>query len=146
MTKYTKPIQQQIEAFNALNLRKFIEHCDNTIASTNTNTLLRSRYNVSKSEMHSLLINAFHIPIEISSVACKQYFTRKWINACDLSYRTIKEGVYTYKDTPYLVVYHNCTPYQVHKALYIMCSFREAQDEFNLPAYMLIKILPTEGE
>lgn len=102
----------------------------------NQHTILRAKYNVSKSEMHSLLINAFHIPVEVSTVACKQYFTRKWnINP------NINEGILQYLNTKFLVVYHNCTPYQVHKTKELMYSFREAQDEFNLPAYVLIKIL-----
>jgi hypothetical protein len=91
--------------------------------------------------MHSLLINAFHIPMEVAAVACKEYFTRKWFSNEGFFHSNIKEGIMHYNDDKYLVVYHNCTPYQTRRANAIMCSFREAQDEFNLPAYVLIKII-----
>lgn len=114
-----------------------------TNISNNHHTLLRKKYGVSKSEMHSLMINAFHIPVDIATVACKQYFTRKW-EGCQ--FLGITEGIIKYNIVDYLVVYHNCTPYQFKRANKTMYSFREAQDEFNIPAYVLIKILTDTEE
>lgn len=120
-------------------LTKFIAAVD----IVNQHKLLRTKYNVSKSEMHSLLINAFHIPVDIAVAACKQYFTRKYKLAAR---PIITEGSINYLTHSYLVVYHQCTPYSVSRCKQLFYSFRQAQDEFNLPAYVLIKILPTEEE
>lgn len=110
------------------------------ISSVNKHKYILDTYNISKSEMHSLLINAFHIPMELTvNGALKQYFTRKWINKDGVLY--INEGTIKRENTTYLVVYHNCTPYQLKRCTSYMCSFREADDVFNLPAYVLVKIL-----
>lgn len=115
--------------------------------SNNSHKLLRDKYNVSKSEMHSLLINAFHIPVDIAAVACRQYFTRKWLRlGTSVSFSgVIHEGLINHNGLDYLVVYYQCTPYQVRKANALMLSYRQPQPEFNLPAYVLIKLL-NEGE
>ena len=100
-------------------------------------TKLTTKYGITKSGLHAIIINGFHIPAEISSRALKTYFTRKWILHTPLQ---ITEGILHYEGIDYLVVFHQCTPYQVRRAASVMCSFRVAQDEYNIPAYVLIKI------
>lgn len=109
----------------------------------NPHTILRKKYGVSKSEMHSLLINAFHIPLEIATTACDKYFTRKWRASTCLP---ITEGMIRYQEQDYLVVYSNCTPFKLRKHEFAKFSFRVAKLEFNLPAYVLIKVIDENNE
>lgn len=103
----------------------------------NQHRLLRIKYNISKSELHSILINAFYVPLEIATPALKHYFTRSW----ESSYvrDEIHEGILVHNHVPYMVVYHQCTPARIHKSPDVLCSFRIAQDDFGLHPYVLIK-------
>lgn len=49
------------------------------------------------------------------------------------------EGIITREGVDYIVVYHACKPADLRKEKQIALSFRRANKEFNLPAYVLVQ-------
>lgn len=97
------------------------------------------KYNISKSTMHSALINRFELTGEQID-ACEKYYILHWSGA---HFRQVMSGgVVIHQGVSYLVVYKDCKPTEIlpHSKLYL--SFRKPAKEFGLQAYVLISISP----
>lgn len=94
-------------------------------------------YGVSKSLLHSISINLFTLPPEIRDCFCA-YYLKYWQGEyfCD----QVEDGAITDCSRNYLVIYQHCTPFQVRRAKQVKLSFRAAMPEFDIPAYVIVKL------
>lgn len=106
------------------------------------------KYGITKKQLASLMINIFHFPHQYRD-CLSQYYLLHW--AGEHFSNTIEEGTIKLSTDPenateYLVVYQGCTPYQAKKAKQLRLSFRKPQNDFQLQAYVIVRILvDTDG-
>lgn len=96
------------------------------------------RIGVTRSMVHHMAINYFHYPSAYQDTL-EHYYIHHWTPAYfdDM----IKDGMLLHGNTEHLVVYQNCTPYQIHKSKDpIRLSFRKPLDCFNIPAYVIVRL------
>lgn len=94
------------------------------------------KYGLKRTHVNYMLINYFHYP-EQHRDTLKNYC----ILPCDKNwfFCWMRNGILTYNNKEYTIVYHNCGAASLRKSVQIMLSFREPQTEFNLPNYVLVK-------
>lgn len=97
---------------------------------------------VSKSELRYSLLNDFHISKRLIK-ALKTYLILHWES--EFTFSIMDDGMIERDGINYIAIYHRCSYYQAKRSRNLSLSFREANKEFDLPAYVLIKTL-REGE
>jgi hypothetical protein len=94
------------------------------------------KYGVSRNLIRYNSLNEFHI--EPNILACfTTYHILHW--RAEYTIEQIKEGVITREGKSYIVVFNACTRFKIKQSSDAVLSFREAQPEYDLPAYVLIK-------
>lgn len=93
-------------------------------------------YGIHRSEVLSVLQRILHIP------ASHQHTLQEYkllYTSPNYLFSQVSGGVLTRHDKPYIVIYHQCTRYEcMYYSGQLMLSYREAQPEYNLPAYVLV--------
>ncbi len=84
------------------------------------------------------MLNLFTIP-EQFTFTLKDYFCLQWSGKRFSDKQ--ENGTITLGTESYLVVYKNCTAVSCMKAEQVRLSFRQAQPEYELCAYVLVKIV-----
>lgn len=96
------------------------------------------RHGVTRSLIHHLAINYFHYPSEYQDTL-KSYYIHHWTGTHTMS--EIHDGIITHAGTAYLVVFQNCTPYNVSRSQHpVRLSFRVCIDDFNIPPYVIVRL------
>lgn len=93
------------------------------------------KYGVLRSLVHYQMINHFHYAPRFRDTL-KTYFILHW-NA-DFTKDQISDGIISLASGDYTVIWYKLSPYDLHNQKNLRLSFREAQPEYNLPAYVLI--------
>jgi hypothetical protein len=95
-------------------------------------------YGVTRNQVASMMLNLFHYPSEYRDTL-QSYYILHW----DAGYldSQMTDGMIRHSDVDYLVVYQGCTPYAARRAKQLKLSLRQAKVEFNLQAYVIIRIV-----
>lgn len=95
-----------------------------------------TKYGIPRSEVLSTLQRILHIP------ASHQHTLQEYkllYTSPDHFFSQVSGGMLTRHDKPYIVIYHQCNRYEcIYHSGQLMLSYREAQPEYNLPAYVLV--------
>lgn len=94
-------------------------------------------YGVRKSSLHSACINQFSINTSLQD-CFEAYYLKYWRGEYLLD--QIEDGAMVDSGRTYLVIYQNCTPFQVRKCAQVRLSFRSALPEYEIPAYVIVKL------
>lgn len=96
---------------------------------------------ISKYTLHSALVNQWVIPDHLIA-ELKNHFLLQWQGSFVKD--SNKHGIIEKDGTKYLVCFHKTTPHKVYSSDKVWLSFREANVEWNIPAYVLVQ--PVEGD
>jgi hypothetical protein len=100
-------------------------------------------HGITRRQVHSMCINLFHYPEQYKDTL-ESYFILRW-NSQTFTER-MNDGIIPVRDTEYLVVYQDCTPFAVKRAAEIKLSFRKAKKEYGIPGYVIVKIVTSTTE
>ena len=92
---------------------------------------------IKKSEVRYSILNDFHVPKKLIK-SLKTYLVLHWES--DFLFSIIEDGTVERDGIDYIAIFHRCTYYQAKHSKQVHVSFREPNKEFELPAYVLIKI------
>lgn len=102
-------------------------------------------FNISKSYLRCAMLNVFNLTDKVvDSNALSYYKLTKSASAKALE--VASKGYICKDDNHFIVVYHGCTRWQCKQYKMLLLSYRAAQPEYELPAYVLIKPYYVDGE
>lgn len=106
---------------------------------------LTAKYDIPRNILNSEMITNFHLDDKI--LPALQHYRISHYQG-DTFKRLSVAGIIKVKDredysviTEYIIIYHKCTRVQATTATEIRVSFREAKEEYNLPAYAMVQIV-----
>lgn len=95
-------------------------------------------YGMTKSELHSALINRFSLTPEQES-CCEQYYILHWTGKWFRKQRSMGL-IKSSEGAQYLIVYKDCKPTDILPDSKLFMSFRKPKKEFELQSYVLVSI------
>lgn len=94
-------------------------------------------YGMTKSELHSALINRFQLTDE-QIAACSDYYILRWTGQWFRKQRSM--GLIRHSGSQYLIIYKDCKPTDILPTSTLFMSFRKPKKEYELSAYVLVSI------
>lgn len=124
----------------------------NPTAKAPSSISLYQRTGVLRSTMLFISSQSFFLPSfleESKDELFKTFFLRKWSGAFLSS--QLKQGTITKDNIKYHVSFYKCSFLDATQAKNVLISFRAPQEEWNLQAFALVKVLysrqePSQGE
>jgi len=96
-----------------------------------------AKHKILPSTLHSMLLNRWVIPDSYLDIL-EKYYLITW-NRYHF-HDQLENGIIEHQGTRYLVVYHECKPADFLRERHeVWLSFRKAIDDFEIPAYVLVK-------
>lgn len=95
------------------------------------------KYKVPRSILRRMLMEYFQFPSLFQD--CLSYYNLKYWSP-DYFFSLLKSGQIFTAGFAFHVIYYKCTPAELRSCPQVILSFRAAQPEYNLPAYVLIGV------
>jgi hypothetical protein len=95
------------------------------------------KYGISKTAMHSALINRFEFT-PAQRAACERYYILHWSGTH--FHDVVSDAIIEHQGVRYLVVWKECKPTDVKPDSRLFLSFRKPAREFELQPYVLVSV------